>query len=94
MKGRHQDSKHSHLMYQYSRCKGIGDKDHNSKYFHALESLNKKQNLIDRISINGNVVSEVEDVIKGITKYFEEMYRDEDNLEIEVPYGVFKQFSP
>lgn len=79
------------LMCQYSRSKSITDKDHNTKYFHALSSYNRMKNLISGITINGSILSEVEDGGKGIRGYFEEMYKDGNIHEIKLRYvqGIF-----
>lgn len=48
------------LLKQYSRCRNLTQKDHNSKYFHIISSINKKRILIASIQIDGINTSRVE----------------------------------
>lgn len=55
--------------------------------------MNRKQNYLRSIKVNGVVHEKVEDVRIEIRKFFQNKYAQEPLPEIELPMGVFKQFS-
>lgn len=81
------------LMRQYSRVKNLSERDNNTKYFHAVATIHKKKNLIERIKINGRCLRGVAEIRKGVKEHFEHMYQQPPIPEIELPFGVFTKFN-
>lgn len=104
MKLRYQDSKHAltyevtkwrlrkaQLAIQYSRVRNLTVRDHNSKYFHTIASINKKRNLITRVKIEDSNHCDVDQIREGIKKHIESSYKQENIPLIQLPMGVFKK---
>lgn len=86
--------KKGELTRQYSRKKNLVEKDNNTGYFHACATLRKKKNHISRVKIDGQFLTKVNDIKRGIIKHFVESFKQEDISFIKLPDNAFKKFSP
>lgn len=75
-------------MRQYSRVKNLIERDNNTRYFHILAFLNKKQTMTNTVTIEGKTHSRVTDMRNGIRNFFLQNFTQEDLLKIELPLGV------
>lgn len=62
------------LLRQYSRCKNLTQKDHNTKYFHMLASMNHRRNIIRDIQIGDQIISRVEAIQRSIREFYKQSY--------------------
>lgn len=81
------------LMRQYSRVKNLIERDNKTRYFHTLASFNKKNNMMARVVIEGEVLSNVIEMRRGIRIFIFQSYTQKKLPEFELPMGVFKRFN-
>lgn len=62
------------LARQHSGVKNLTLKDHNTKYFIAISSLNRKQNWISKVKISGITLQETNEIRYGARHYFQQNY--------------------
>lgn len=67
---KHIQVKRNQLWKQKSRCKMLSDKDNNTKYFHTVETLTKKRNMITSLTIDGRIVAEPQLLHRRIIEHF------------------------
>lgn len=68
-------------------------KDHNTKFFHTVALMNRKNNQIHRIEVDGVYLTEVDLIKASMKQYFENNFHQTNLPHKELPYGVFKSFS-
>ena len=77
---RYNELLHSHEIFWKQRVKSIWlkESDMNSKYFHAMASARKKQNMIEKLrNAQGQWCTTPEDISEIINKYFTHIFSSE-----------------
>lgn len=64
---------------QLSRCKLIKEGDRNTRYFHLKATMRRQRNTIDKLRINGVVVTDLKVIESHILSYFKKLYQKQNN---------------
>lgn len=67
------------LLHQKARLKWIRFGDANSKVFHRFINKRRKRNEISKITLNGEWKEEVDEVKKGVSKFFRLHFKSSSN---------------
>lgn len=82
------------LYSQYSRVRNLTLKDHNTKYFHVVASVNRRRNQLLRVKVNKVDLMQNIDIRNGVTNYFKGSFRQEEVPDISLPPNAFRRFDP
>ncbi|KAE8735709.1 hypothetical protein F3Y22_tig00000340pilonHSYRG01332 [Hibiscus syriacus] len=75
--------KDEQIWFQKSRPKWIQDSDRNSRYFYQYASNRERVSALKDLEVNGNLVSDPEQIKSSILEYFKKAYNLKPTLEVE-----------
>ena len=78
---------------QLSRCKIIREGDRNTKYFHLKATMRRQRNCIDKLMINGEEVTDVNEIKREIIGYFKDLYSKQQGTTFDISQLGFNQLS-
>nr|XP_023928567.1 uncharacterized protein LOC112039889 [Quercus suber] len=61
---------------QKSRVLCIRDRDRNTKFFHHIVNSHRRFNSIDRLMVDGELSSDLEDIAKAISHFYRQLYSE------------------
>ena len=69
---------------QLSRCKVMMEGDRNTKYFHLKATMRRKRNMIDKLLINGEEVTDMKVVKSHIIRHFKMSYKKQKSVSFDL----------
>jgi hypothetical protein len=63
---------------QKSRALWLREGDNNTRFFHRIANSNRRFNTIGRLSINGTVTMDQEEIGEGLVNYYSHLFTDEE----------------
>lgn len=64
-----------HSWHQKSRIRWFLDGDRNTKFLHTVASNIRKVNWLDRVNVNGNILSDPKSIFTFVVDYFENHFK-------------------
>jgi len=77
---------------QMSRCKILQDGDKNTRYFHMLATIRRRKQLMDKILIQGNLVTELNLIKKAIVDHFKQLYTKQSTTKFDISILAFQDY--
>jgi len=67
-----------------SRCRILKEGDRNTRYFHLVATMRRKRKLIEKLTVDGQTITEPSELKKAVISYFKNLYTKQESSTFDI----------